>query len=110
MDNSNGERRHEYPKLIERLARLEEQLKSSKEALDVAYKALDCRLGGMNEFRQALTDQASTFTTRTEHQIIVNEIRELREFKAELMGKASQSSVYIAWGLALLAMLLHWIK
>jgi predicted transcriptional regulator len=97
----------------EKIIRLEEKLSAAEKALDVAYKSLDSRLQGMNEFRQALTDQAASFITRKEHDIIVSEIRELREFKAAIQGKASQSSVWIAWFLAALGImiqLLHWVK
>ena len=99
--------------LQEKIIRLEEKLSAAERALDVAYKSLDARLIGMNEFRAALTDQAANFTTRKEHDIVVSEIRELREFKAAIQSKASQSSVWIAWflaGLGILIQLLNWIK
>lgn len=87
-----------------------------KEATTLAKETMDSRLEGMNEFRAALKDQSITFITRNEFSIIVEklqlEIQLLKEFRAELKGKASQNqsniSLIIAFaGLALgvLAML-----
>jgi hypothetical protein len=93
----------------EKIIRLEERLLASEKAKDLAYKTLEDRLGSMNEFRKALTDQAATFITRKEHDIIISEIRELREFKATLQGKASQSSVWISWFLAGVAIIIQFL-
>ena len=55
--------------------------------------ALDKRLEAMNEFRGSLKDQQGNFITRSEHNFVVNDIRELRESRAKLEGKADQSYV-----------------
>jgi len=79
-------------------------LDSKFDALDVstkvAYNAMEKRLEGMNEFRQAMADQSNTFVTRSEISQFTDrvnaDLRMLRESKAELQGKASQLSVNIA--------------
>ena len=48
------------------LVRLEEQLRASNDAKNVAYKELERRLEGMNEFRAQLNSQAQTFVTKSE--------------------------------------------
>jgi hypothetical protein len=105
---------------------------SIERATSVAYEAMDKRLDGMNEFRNALKDQTSKSITRIEHDALiakldfeanvlsekinmsVNNIKEkydvdirmLRESKATLEGKASQGSVNMSIGLAALGLLL----
>jgi uncharacterized coiled-coil DUF342 family protein len=117
----HGERRQEYPKLIERLARLEEKLMAAEKALDVANKSMNERLAGMNEFREQLKDQAGRFMTRIEHIPIEDkfaaDIRDLRESRAKLEGKADQSSVNFSMGIAIISVfisiisiIIHWLK
>ena len=78
-----------------------------KEGTKLAKDAVDVRLASMNEFRKALSDQSDSFLTRaeysTQHQNLEQrfgrmdeDIRTLRESRAELQGKASQSQVNIA--------------
>lgn len=93
--------------VTERLTRLEEQLISIDKALTLAREQLETRLEGMNEFRQSLKDQATQFVTKAEHRFILDDIRELRESRAELRGKASQASVYIAWLLAVVSIFIN---
>jgi hypothetical protein len=70
--------------------------------------ALDRRLEVMNEFRQALTDREATYYTRPEHDVysrmVETDLRMLRESRAELMGKASQSSVLLTLAVAISGM------
>ena len=42
---------------------------------------LEKRLEGMNEFRDALKNQSNTFTTRPEHDRVVQDIQFLKEHK-----------------------------
>lgn len=69
---------------------------------------LEKRLDSMNEFRSTLTDQATHFITRAEyvtnHDRVVDDIKGLRESRAELQGKASQSAVNIATGIAVIGL------
>lgn len=59
-------------------------------AIKTATTTLDKRLDGMNEFRSALTDQASTFVRRDAMEAIVvglkGEIATEREARKELAG------------------------
>lgn len=88
---------------------IESRLAALEKATDLAAKALEKRLEGMNEFREALNNQASQFMTRREMTVIkdafVKDIRELREFKAALEGKASQTSVIITLVISILGLL-----
>jgi hypothetical protein len=69
-------------------------------AIDVAYRDMEKRLDGMNEFRNTLKDQGATFFPRQEHEVfkvgIDNNFRELFKAKDTAEGKASQSTVNIA--------------
>lgn len=65
-----------------------------------AAGVLEKRLESMNEFREALKNQATQFVTRAELNAIRErfdlDIRILREYKAAMDGKASQLSVIIS--------------
>jgi hypothetical protein len=67
----------------------------------IALASADKRLDGMNEFRDTLKDQANTFATRKEVDLQVSKMEEdikmLTASKNILEGKASQSSVIIAY-------------
>lgn len=104
------EHRHTDMEIIERLIRVEERLIAADKAIKLAGDAMNSRLEGMNEFRETLQDQTSRFITRDEHDIVKEELASLREFKAAVQSKASQSSVYVAWALAVLAILARWLK
>ena len=77
-----------------------------EESNRAAALALDKRLEGMNNFRQFLRDQSTGFFTRTEHEayqkIVETDLRLLREARAEMLGKASQSSANLALLLGLI--------
>lgn len=79
---------------------------SSQVAVDKAEHAMNVRLEAMNEFRSQLNTQASRFVTRDEVDRIVtsieSDIRFLRESRAEIAGKANQSSVMIATTIAII--------
>jgi hypothetical protein len=103
--------------ISERIARLEERMNTTKENLYLARDAMEKRLESMNEFRQQLKDQTSSFITRPEHDSVLADIRILRESKAELQGKASQSSVNIALiisflsgMMAVISLIIEWVK
>ena len=75
-----------------------------------AYVSMEKRLEGMNEFRNQLKDQNATFITKAEYSAHMNkleeDIRMLRESKATLEGKASQTSVNIALGISIIGLIL----
>ena len=103
------------------IKRLEERITALERTFDMRFQtlssttrdvasAMDKRLEGMNEFRSALKDQVGMFFTRREHEAFVTavsaDLRSLRETRAELSGKASQSHLIYtvilgAWGFIL---------
>jgi len=69
------------------------RMRNIEQSTTLATNQMERRLEGMNEFRDQLKDQASRFITRAEYDILVTNIQELRETRAMLAGKASQSSM-----------------
>lgn len=71
-----------------------------KDSIAQAKVENDLRLEAMNEFRSALTDQASRFVTRAELDLFKEktsvELDQFRVFKTIVETKASQSTVNIA--------------
>ena len=78
-------------------SKVEIQMDSSAKALILAQERLNSRLDTMNEFREAMSDQAKTFIPRTEHAAIENRIntqlQELRDFRISMDAKADKGSV-----------------
>jgi predicted sugar kinase len=92
-------------------------LRETKASSEVSAAMLEKRLESMNEFRLQLKDQAGTFYTKGEHEVYMSsvekDLRMLRESKATLEGKASQTSVTVALiisGLGLIAGLVSTFK
>jgi hypothetical protein len=89
---------------------MEIKFDSINKATQIAITNNEKRLEGMNEFREQLENQSSTFITRNEHEIInkqiVDDIRSLRESRAELQGKASQNSVFIGYIISIVAIII----
>ena len=85
-----------------------------EKSTDLATSVLDKRLDSMNEFRQALKDQQLTFVSKTEYQIshhrVVEDIKMLREAKANLEGKASMTSVIIAYIIGIIGIILGIVR
>jgi Fe2+ transport system protein B len=86
------------------------RLEAVEKATRLAANTLEKRLEGMNEFREQLNQQADTFMPRSEysfgHTRLEQDVRELRESKAKLEGKADQSSVNLALLLGIFGMLI----
>ena len=86
------------------------RLGAVERATDLAAHTLEKRLESMNEFRSTLKDQASKFVTRDELCIqlrpILEELKELKSYKDQAVGKASQASVTTATGLALVGLII----
>lgn len=80
------------------------ELRAIREAVTVANAANDKRLDSVNEFRAQMADQAARFIVRSDLEAAVaplrSDIAALKEFRAELKGKASQSSVNMAYAFA----------
>lgn len=96
--------------LDQRIADLKENITQRfddrDKAVSAALTANDSRLDVMNEFRQTISDQASMFVTRDEMERDRADIRELRESRALLAGKASGTSVIIGYGISFAALAL----
>jgi chromosome segregation ATPase len=90
---------------IEKLEVTKAEVAAIRESTTLAKENVDMRLATMNEFRGQLKDQTATFVSRGELQPRFDrtdeDIRLLRESRAELIGKASQSSVIIAYLIAI---------
>ena len=80
----------------------------------LASQQMEKRLEGMNEFRESLRDQNATFVRKdeydTKHEALEKtfnvRVSSLEMSRAELCGKASQSSVNVSYAIALLSMLI----
>jgi hypothetical protein len=81
-----------------------------EKANSLAQDNLNARLETMNEFRNSMKDQASTYITRTEYNLLIgkydSDIRLLREANAENKGKASQQSVNYAYLIAFIGIVI----
>jgi vacuolar-type H+-ATPase subunit I/STV1 len=99
---------------IEKLEELKADISSIRESTLLAKENVDMRLNAMNEFRGSLKDQAISFITRGELQPRFDrtdeDIRLLRESRAELIGKASQNQVYIAYFIAAVGIIMSIIS
>ena len=76
---------------------IESLISAQKEATKVAKDEMNRRLEGMNEFREQLRTQASTFLTRerfdVEHELLKEKIEELLLWKAEQQGKNDRANL-----------------
>lgn len=111
MEKYNGPERRCFNKemhsLLQRLTAVEIKIESSDKSLNLAREAINTRLEGMNEFRAAIKDYQATTVTRNELDILLksinSDLREVRDFKLTLEGKASKTSVNIAIILAIIS-------
>jgi len=80
-------------------ANTEHTLLAMSQATNLASNLMDKRLESMNEFRAQLKDQVATFVTKEQFDALLRrieqDVKELQLSKANLEGKASQSSVMI---------------
>lgn len=91
-------------------SRCDLRMESMDKAITLAKQALDTRLDQMNEIRSAMKEQASQYITRHEHDFLVSDIQSLKESRAELRGKASQTSVIIGYVFSFLGLLIATIS
>jgi hypothetical protein len=82
------------------------RIRAIEKSAEIAATELGRRLEGMNEFRGQLKDQAATFITRTEHEAVCKEIEELKLSKANLEGKASQTSFFVTLGISVIGVII----
>jgi hypothetical protein len=89
----------------------------NQRSIEKAERTMNSRLEGMNEFRETLRDQASRFLTREEVRLMLKPINDracensdaidsLELTRAELKGKATQSSVYLAYFISFIGIVL----
>jgi len=57
----------------------EAKFDSLKLSTDLVRQALEKRLEGMNEFREALKDQTNKFITRVEFQLVCEKVEEIKD-------------------------------
>ena len=102
--------RSEYENQQHRLDEDVRILRETKASSEVSAAMLEKRLESMNEFRLQLKDQAGTFFTRNEHEVymtsVEKDLRVLRESKAMLEGKATQTAVNISTVIAIIGVAL----
>jgi len=83
----------------------------AEKAMIQAREQMAHRLDTMNQFREALKDQAAQMVTRRELLAeltpLKTELQELRDFRITLQAKASQQSVYITLLIALAGLILN---
>jgi hypothetical protein len=81
--------------------------------IDKSEQVMNARMDGLNEFRSAMSDQASRFVQRDEyrvaHKALEDASQECRDFMAEHRGKASQSSVLYLGAIALAGLIISLI-
>jgi hypothetical protein len=101
----------------------ESRLAAIEKAVGIAHQSMEARLLSMNEFRASLRDQSMMFVTKAEHDALCDrvdrldkEVQGLRESRAELAGKASQSSVdnakimaFVGIGIGIVGILLKFV-
>ena len=112
MSNDNNEitlKEYFNTKIQEQETQFNIKVLALEKATTIAAAQMEKRLEGMNEFREALKNQSTTFFTRPEHDLYAkkndDDIRTLRESRALLEGKASQLSTNIAMVLAIIGLL-----
>jgi hypothetical protein len=64
----------------------------------------------MNEFREALKDQAARFITRDDLRFLQEEVRGLRKLADMAEGKASQNSVLWTAAIAIVGLIISVIR
>jgi len=84
----------------------DKRLEELEKAILLAKQNIDQRLESVNEFRAQLNDQAKNFITRAEHDVLVKDIQDLREFKAVVNAKASQNSVTVAYVITIISLII----
>ena len=93
---------------------LESKLEAQEKALNLARDLLNVRLEGMNEFRADLQRLEGSFLTRMQFDAMMTkydlEIKSLNKSRDETKGKADSFLVYIGWVLAIIAIILKFIK
>jgi hypothetical protein len=93
---------------------LESRLEAIQATMTATDKSMEIRLNAMNELRDQINQERGRYITKDEHepthQRLESDVRDLRESRAELAGKASMTSVYWTGLMAALAMLISLVS
>jgi hypothetical protein len=81
----------------------QQQLDNSKEEVEKAYRQLESRLAGMNEFRDTLKDQAIRLATKDDIMALDKRINLLERFQSTGEGRAGGTAVFWAIGASILS-------
>jgi hypothetical protein len=79
----------------------DERTKASETALRAATAAMDRRLDAMNEFRDQLRDQASTFVSRIELKALDDKIDLIQRSQDQAEGRRTVTAAAISAGVSL---------
>lgn len=91
--------------------RYEQRFAASEQAVLKAERAMAARLDSMNEFREALKDQANRMATRDELERIEEAVHLLERAKANLDGRFLVMGGIISAGISLfIALLSRWLS
>ncbi len=95
-------------------AAFRERFTLNDSAIAKAERTMNERLNSMNEFRDALRDQANRMATRVEVEKVESDVQELQRAKANLDGRIIVFSVGLSIGTSaivtvLVALLLRWL-
>jgi len=82
--------------------RYEQRFSDGLAAIQKAEDAINARLAGMNEFRDALKDQSGKMATRLELETLANTVAELRRAKAHLDGRLVMLAAVVSAAVSLL--------
>ncbi len=112
---------HSQAEMVTLRDHLETRLQALELATTVASTSMDKRLDAMNEFRDTLKDQATRFATVQDVDLKLNRTadvlaarmavleraeRELATFRDQMQGKANAGTVYLAWILSAIGIIL----
>ena len=116
-DSSNGRialREYLEVRIKELREYVDVRLASIEQATMLARNSMNLRLDSMNEFRAALKDTIARQVSREELAVIVERFRmdidDLKQYRATMDGKASQSSVNVTLVIAVLSLVLGAVK
>ena len=93
---------------------IEVRLDASQHALELARELMEVRLEGLNHLRNQVLTKAEYDSAHhalavkhdSDVKMIQASISDLREWKAEQKGKASQTSVYLAYCISILGLII----
>ena len=105
-----GPPRSNNPDVVSLREFIESRIREVENALSASRESLNARLNSMNEFRRQIESERTYFVPRGEYQIAKESqdkaIHDLQLARANQDGKASQSSVYGAYVVAVFGWLI----